>query len=171
MLATTASETVTMLQTTPDIITQARENTKLMWAQLDPRSDWVTCTSAAENPMMMLVLKPEVVSSKKLSIQDQEHLLQDIVDEVNPPSSSFSTPIHEATADSTLTPSHQCLANSVLIARRKSIPISTNSKEVDFVAQPALKVCVTSGLTRKEIERAGITIRHAVTKVVKQRKS
>ena len=36
--------------------------------------------------------------------------------------------------------------------------------------QPALKVCVTTGLTKKEIERAGITIRHAITKIVKQRK-
>ena len=87
MLATTASETLTMLQTTPDILTQARENTKSMWAQLDPRSDWVYCTSSAENPMMILVLKPEVVASKKLSLQDQEQLLQDAVDEVRNPSS------------------------------------------------------------------------------------
>lgn len=83
MLATTASETITMLQTMPDILVQARENTKLMWAQLDPRSDWVFCTSASENPMMLLVLKPEVISSKRLSIEDQEELLQDIVDEVS----------------------------------------------------------------------------------------
>lgn len=82
MLATTASETLIMLQTTPDILTQARENTKTMWAQLDPRSDWVYCTSSVENPMMILVLKPEVVASKKLSLQDQEQLLQDAVDEV-----------------------------------------------------------------------------------------
>ena len=82
MLATTASETLMMLQTTPDILTQARENTKSMWAQLDPRSDWVYCTSSVENPMMILVLKPEVVANKKLSLQDQEQLLQDAVDEV-----------------------------------------------------------------------------------------
>ena len=85
MLATTASETITMLQTTPDILSQARENTKRMWAQLDPRSDWVYCTSAPENPMMLLVLKPEVVTSKNLSYNDQEQLLQDIVDEVSAP--------------------------------------------------------------------------------------
>ena len=54
-----------------------------MWAQLDPRSDWVVCTGAAENPMMVLVLKPEVVASKRLSVEDQEQLLQDVVDEVS----------------------------------------------------------------------------------------
>ena len=83
MLATTASETITMLQTMPDMLTQARESMKLMWAQLDPRSDWVMCTSAPENPMMLLVLKPEVVANKKLSVADQEQLLQDVVDEVS----------------------------------------------------------------------------------------
>ena len=84
MLATTASETLFMLQTIPDILNQARENIKTMWAQLDPRSDWVYCTSAIENPIMLLVLKPQVVASKRLSIEDQEQLLQDVVDEVCP---------------------------------------------------------------------------------------
>lgn len=82
MLATTASETITMLQTNPEILAQSRENIKTMWAQLDPRSDWIRCTSAPENPMMLLSLKAEVVASKRLSIPDQEHVLQDIVDEV-----------------------------------------------------------------------------------------
>lgn len=33
-------------------------------------------------------------------------------------------------------------------------------------AQPALKVCATNGLSKKEIEKAGVTIRHAITKVM-----
>lgn len=82
MLATTASETLGLLQTNPDIFMQVRENIKAMWAQLDPRSDWVYCSSSMENPIMLLVLKPEVVASKKLGIQEQEMLLQDVVDEV-----------------------------------------------------------------------------------------
>ncbi|MCJ1235604.1 serine palmitoyltransferase component [Varicellaria rhodocarpa] len=146
MLATTASETLVMLQTSPDILTQTRENTKSLWVQLDPRSDWVYCTSSVENPMMLLVFKPEVVANKKLSVQDQEQLLQDVVDET--------------------------LANGVLISRLKSMPRAVNKKEAGWESQiqPALKVCATSGLTRKEIERAGITIRHAITKVVSKRK-
>jgi serine palmitoyltransferase len=35
---------------------------------------------------------------------------------------------------------------------------------------PALKVCVTNGLTKKETEKAGVVIRHAITKVVSRRK-
>lgn len=34
----------------------------------------------------------------------------------------------------------------------------------------ALKVCVTNGLTKKEIEKAGTTVRHAITTVMKSRK-
>ena len=82
MLATTASEVLSMLQTSPEMLTPVRENIKTMWAQLDPRSDWVHCTSSPENPIMVLVLKPEVVASKKLDIADQEQLLADVVDEV-----------------------------------------------------------------------------------------
>jgi serine palmitoyltransferase len=83
MAAVTASETLMMLQTQPDLISSLRENTKAMWAQLHPRSDWVYCKSAVENPIMLLVLKPEVVSSRRLSYEDQQILLQEIVDEVS----------------------------------------------------------------------------------------
>lgn len=82
MSATTASETLMILQTTPDMMVQLRENIKAMWLQLDPRSDWVHCTSAPENPIMLLVLKPDVVSSRRLSIDEQQHLMQEAVDEV-----------------------------------------------------------------------------------------
>lgn len=37
--------------------------------------------------------------------------------------------------------------------------------------QPALKVCVTNGLSKKEIEKAAITIRHAITKVMTRKTS
>lgn len=146
MLATTASETIALLQENPDIIVQLRENIKAMRAQLDPRSDWVKCTSSIDNPIMLLVLKPEVVTSKKLSIEDQEFLLQDVVDE--------------------------CVANSVLITRLKSIPAALRAGPSDqgWQPQPALKVCITTGLSKKETEKAGIVIRHAITKIVTRKK-
>ena len=83
MLAMTASETLHLLQSNPDILTQCRGNIKAMKAQLDPRSDWVMCTSAPDNPVMLLVLKPEVVQTRKLSADDQERILMDCVDEVS----------------------------------------------------------------------------------------
>jgi len=48
--------------------------------------------------------------------------------------------------------------------------IHATAKDIDWELQPALKICITSGLSKKEIERAGITIRHAITKVVNKKK-
>ncbi|PSS07088.1 hypothetical protein M430DRAFT_110845 [Amorphotheca resinae ATCC 22711] len=147
MLATTASETLNMLQTNPDILVQCRENIRAMRAQLDPRSDWVHCTSSPENPVMLLVLKPDVINSRRLSIEEQERILQECVDEA--------------------------LANGVLITRLKSMPVapSSNGKDDEWKLQPALKVCITTGLSKKEIEKAGVTIRHAITKVLTRKTS
>lgn len=53
------------------------------------------------------------------------------------------------------------------------MPVAPNStsKEQDWVLQPALKVCITTGLSKKEIEKAGVTIRHAITKVLTRKAS
>jgi serine palmitoyltransferase len=83
MSAVTASETLVMLQTQPDIIASLKENIKTMWAQLDPRSDWMYCSSAPENPIMLMVLKPEAVQARKLAPTDELALLQEMVDEVS----------------------------------------------------------------------------------------
>ena len=163
LLSTTASATINLLQNGPETVAQLREHTKAMWAQLDPRSDWVYCTSAPENPMMILVLKPEVVAAKKLSHDDQQFLLQDIVDEVSACLSKFGFLCHRKY----LTLGLQCLANGVLISRLKTLQDNFEPKQI---VPPALKVCVTIGLTRKEIEKAGTTIRHAITKVLSKRK-
>lgn len=85
MAAVTASETLNVLQCNPDILLQCRENIRAMRAQLDPRSDWVQCTSDPENPVMLLVFKPEVVQSRRLTNEDQERLLLEITDEVSSP--------------------------------------------------------------------------------------
>ncbi|KAK8117804.1 aminotransferase class I and II [Apiospora kogelbergensis] len=119
MLAVTASETLNMLH------------------------DWVICTSIPENPIMVIVLKPEVVQARGLTPDDQERILQDCVEET--------------------------LNNGVMITKLKSLPARQSSGaplDGSWYIQPALKVCVTSGLSKKEIEKAGVTIRHAITKVM-----
>jgi len=92
LLSTTASETLAILQASPDLVVQLRENIKVMWSQLDPRSDWVYCSSTVENPIMFLMLKPEVISSRRLTVEDQQTLLQDIADEVCIISFYFAAP-------------------------------------------------------------------------------
>lgn len=147
ILSTTASETIALLQEAPETyITPLRENAKAMRAQLDPRSEWMRCTSAVENPNQLLVLKQEVIDSRDMTVQDQEQLLQDIVDEA--------------------------LANGVLVTRLKAMPaaLGVAAKDQGWQLQPALKVCVTIGLSKKETEKAGVIIRHAITKVVTKKK-
>lgn len=168
-----------------EILHALRENTRLLRAQLDPRSDWIRCTSALENPVLIFVLRDDVVRARRGwdVYAEQEHIMQDIVDE--------------------------CLAQGVLITRVKRMPRGASAQgwpakgvsgavrannankqaavaarhgesggtgsgvrsgDDEWEVQPALKVCVTVGLNRKEVERAGTVIRHAVTKVVKARK-
>ncbi|KAI0895052.1 aminotransferase class I and II [Annulohypoxylon nitens] len=143
MAAVTASETLNVLQCNPDILLQCRENIRAMRAQLDPRSDWVQCTSDPENPVMLLVFKPEVVSSRRLTNEDQERLFLDVADEA--------------------------LANGVLVTRLKCALLNGSIGTKDSDLKPALKVCITSGLSKKEIEKAGVTIRHAITKIMSRK--
>ena len=57
-----------------------------------------------------------------------------------------------------------------MITRLKTFAEASNAKDSMGPSQPALKVCLTTGLSRKEIEKAGITIRHAITKVLSRRR-
>lgn len=149
VLATQASETVRMLHDSPELIIQLKENIKAMRAQLDPRSDWIRCTSAVENPILLLVFRDDVLEARpelEDSYDEQERVMQEIVDET--------------------------LAAGVLITRLKGMPqtLGASARELQWEPRPALKVCITTGLSKKEIEKAGIVVRHAVTKVMTRRK-
>ena len=62
----------------------------------------------------------------------------------------------------------QALVNGVLITRLKSMPVRNDrkAKEGAWTVAPALKVCATTGLSKKDLEKAGVTIRHAITKIM-----
>lgn len=73
-----------------------------------------------------------------------------------------------------LTLNQQALANGVLITRLKAMPLALGATVKDLTKewkpQPALKVCVTTGLSKRDVERAGVVVRHAVTAVLKSKK-
>lgn len=161
MSAVTASETIMMLQTQPEIIRSLRENIAAMWQQLDPKSDWMTCTSAPESPIMLMVFKPDVISNRRLSLEDQTVLLQEVADEVSGDKVlivDLANPV-------------QCLNQSILITRVKVLSPAASGVKVDIYShRPALKICMTNGLSRKEVEKAGTTIRHAITKIMTKKR-
>lgn len=66
----------------------------------------------------------------------------------------------------------QILANGVLVTRLKGMPapLGVAPKDYGWQPTPALKVCVTTGLTKKETEKAATTIRHAITKVMTKKR-
>lgn len=52
------------------------------------------------------------------------------------------------------------------------VALGTSARDLakDWQATSALKVCVTSALSKKEIEKSGVVIRHAITTVMKSKK-
>lgn len=54
------------------------------------------------------------------------------------------------------------------------MPVALGATPKDLAKEwahtPALKVCVTTGLNKKETEKAGTVIRHAITSVMKGKK-
>jgi serine palmitoyltransferase len=83
-MATTASEVTTRLQTVQgaELLKNLQDRTEALRQQLI-QSDWMRCTSAPQNPVIMLVLKEEHVRVRVLSRSQQEALLQECVDEVS----------------------------------------------------------------------------------------
>jgi hypothetical protein len=65
----------------------------------------------------------------------------------------------------------QTLSQGILITRVKCLsPDPSGAKTSIYVQQPALKICLTIGLSKKEIEKAGTTIRHAITKILSKKR-
>jgi len=48
--------------------------------------------------------------------------------------------------------------------------LGATAKDEVWQPQPALKVCVTIGLSKKDTEKAGTIIRHAITKILTKRR-
>lgn len=66
----------------PEAIRQLRDLIKAMKAQIDPKSDYLECTSGQDCPVLICPIREDVIAQRSLSREDQEWLLQDIVDEV-----------------------------------------------------------------------------------------
>lgn len=143
-LATTASESAKVLQTQPSIIESLRQNINALRMHVSAsKNEWMECTSAPESPIMFLSLKEQHVLSRGLTENEQRALLQDVMDE--------------------------CFASGVLITRTRTMPLLAGAKD-QWQPRPALKICVTNALTKKEMERAGKTISYAIAAVMKRKK-
>jgi len=91
ILAVTASSTIGMVQDGQELVKVLKENVKAMREQLDPRSNWVRCSSVPENPILLLIIKDEHVKARGLTYGDQELLMQEVVDDVSLPVACAAT--------------------------------------------------------------------------------
>ncbi|KAK9328592.1 pyridoxal phosphate-dependent transferase [Lipomyces starkeyi] len=131
-LAATASESMSIMQSSPEIFTQLLSNTRAFRAIID-KMTYMYSPSDPDSPLIHLQLNPEVLESRK--IDDEDKFLQDVVDE--------------------------CIANGVLISRNKVV----QSQEV-FPVESTLKIMITTGLTKRETEKAAAVVKAAVSKVM-----
>jgi hypothetical protein len=111
---------------------------------------------------MLFAIKADLVSRYELSVKDQESIIQDFVEEVTP---LISTLLRD-------TNKLQSLKKDVFVTKVRAMPIAigSNSREQPWQPRPALKVCMTSGLTKKEVESAGTNIRRSLHVVMERRK-
>ena len=168
-MATTASEVITRLQSAQgaELLRNLQDRTAALRHQL-VQSDWVRCTSAPQNPVIMLVLKEEHVRARNLSRSQQETLLQECVDEVG-----NENPLIDERSKRTDLRSQALSSHNILITRLKTLPLmeglSPRDSGKEWLPVPAIKVCATSALSQKDIGKAGVSIRHAIATVVKKR--
>lgn len=168
-LATTASAVIKRLQSDEGArdMRTLRERIDTIRLQLE-KSDWVRCRSDQSNPVIHLTLKDQHIQSRRLTHSEQEALLQECVDEVRVcPSGSHVRSI--------ILTELQCLSShSILVTRLKGLPLMEGlhpreaSKE--YQPQPTIKVCVTMALSKKDMDKSGTAIRHAITAVMKRSK-
>lgn len=145
MFATTVSETIRLLKENPNnYIPPLQENIKAVHTAL-AKTESLTITSSLLNPVVSITLNPK----KELSLDEQYRLAQDVVDE--------------------------CLANGVMVTRVKKIELPQGMQKGPkwFGWSPAvsIKICVSTGFTKKDSEKAAGVIRSAITKVVGGKRS
>ncbi|TIA07794.1 PLP-dependent transferase [Aureobasidium pullulans] len=146
MLATTAGASIGMLQAQPELLSECRSLIAALREQI-AKSDWVISTSSHLNPVQILVFKTDVINSEKLDIIEQEELLQAIINEL--------------------------LSRRILISRLKCVPpvLDTTLKHNEWLHRPALKVSVMTGLSKREVFKAGLAIRQVISKIMRQKQN
>jgi len=142
MLSVTANESLRLIESSPDLIVDLREKTRVFRQQLE-RSEYITISSTPENPRCLFYLKREVVGQR--SLEDEERLLADIVEE--------------------------CMSSNIMITRLKKVKDSSvtdfsAARRFGWEGKPTLMASVTVGHSKKDVETGGSVIRKAVGKVL-----
>jgi serine palmitoyltransferase len=151
LLATSASEGIRILRSTPSLLSTLQENVRAVRAVLD-KTECIDVPSHSASPLIHIhihaALTPEPAlgptqiappGPPPFDIASEDRLLQDIADE--------------------------CGAQGVLVVRAQRL----RGQEL-VEARPSIRLAVSAALTRKECERAAQVIKAACIKVLGKRK-
>jgi len=151
ILAVTASESIGILTTKEgeEQISLLLENAATLRSILD-KSEYIETTSDYHSPIIHYRLHEATISNFGLgNFAEQDRVLQEIVDEVYLPWIYLT----------------QANDHGVLIVRSHRI-----ARQEAFACQPDFRTCVSSGHTKKEIEKAATVIRTAIARVFSRRR-
>jgi serine palmitoyltransferase len=142
ILAVTAAESLKLIESNPDLISDLREKSRLFRQQLE-RCESIKISSSVENPRLLFHIIRELVQQR--SVDEEERLLADIVEE--------------------------CMSSNIMITRVKKVKDSSFTghmpgRRFGWEGPPTLMASVSVGHSKKDLETGASVIRRAVGKVL-----
>jgi serine palmitoyltransferase len=162
VMSVSASESISLLRNTPSILTTLQENIRAVRSILD-RLDCITIPSHHASPIIHICVRPVSAStllptgtpgSSGKPSNPQSVLPRD------PP--TFDIEVEEKLLQDVV---EDTLIQGVLITRAKRL----RGQEMNE-ARPSIRLAITSGLTKKECEKAANVVKASLVKVLGKRR-
>lgn len=167
LLAVSASEAISILRSSPSILTILQENIRAMHAVLNPlTSTLITIPSHPASPIIHIYIKP--VSPTSLSPTAVPASVSAKLIKSNPSSAGPRDPqTFDADAEERVLQEivEECLNQGVWVTRAKRL----KGQEL-IEPRPSIRLAVTAALSRKEVEKAAGVLKAALTKVLGRRR-
>ncbi|KAF8332647.1 serine palmitoyltransferase [Cantharellus anzutake] len=169
LLATTASEGINILTSTPSILTALHTNILAIRSVLN-RLECVTIPSHPHSPIIHICIRSPLDSStSNRSLLSPDAAGPKIaLERVSNPASLaprephyFDIPTEEKLLQDVV---DECLSQGVLVTRAKRL---RGQESLD--PRPSLKICATAALSKKDTEKAANVLKNALSKVIGKR--
>ncbi|KAG8710392.1 serine palmitoyltransferase component [Ceratobasidium sp. 395] len=164
LLAVAASESISILTSTPSALSALHENSRTMRAALEKCLDLIEITSHPASPVIHFTLKSQTSSS--LHPSAAEHLSTTTKSNpsqlILPNAPVFDIPTEESTLQQIV---DECLAQGVLVTRARRLRGQEAAEP-----RPSVKIVCSAALAKKDVEKAAGVVKGVVTKVAGKRR-
>jgi serine palmitoyltransferase len=162
LLATSASEGIHILRSTPSLLTTLHENVRAVRAVLD-KVDCIEIPSHNASPIIHLHVRSPSSSGGFLSSLSAERPQKATITQIAPPGPPpFDIDSEERALQEIV---DECLTQGVLITRAKRL----RGQEM-VETRPSIRLALTAALSRKECEKAAMVVKAACVRVLSKRK-